>query len=425
MVWSLRCSFGQRIMPQNDAIKLRSPEQMNALMTVFDTTRQKSSTLTGGLHLRVFDNLDAVQDIWLALEQTAVGTCYQSFAWCNTWVENLAAIKNIKPYIVVAENEYGTVEFILPLQLRKKGGLKIIEILTAPQAGYAYALFKPDFLKTHAQHWFLEHFEFLIASLPEHDVFTLMDLPRVLFGQTNPMLQAQNFLAANLSHVLDLDSDYETLFKRRRSKASRRSIFKRDVKLEALTGLRFQVCVNDDDRIATLRTMFEQQEKRLAGFGIFNIFDANERAFFYNLASANAAEGPLLRLYKLSIEEDVLAVMVGGYQHGIFWALITSMDEDKFVKLSPGDYALRKVLDDLCQIDARVFDFSAGDTSYKHHWSDRRVPLHFIVRGNSFRGIIYAVVLLLKEKVKRLGKQTPFLNSLLFGIRRIVRGRRT
>jgi CelD/BcsL family acetyltransferase involved in cellulose biosynthesis len=425
MVWSLRSSVGVRFMPQNDAIKLRSPEQMNALMTVFDTTRQKSSTLTGGLHLRVFENLDAVQDIWLALEQSANGTCYQSFTWCKTWVDQLAAIKNIKPYIVVAENEYGTVEFILPLQLRQKNGLKIIEILTAPQAGYAYALFQPAFLKTHAHRWFLEHFEFLIASLPQHDVFTLMDLPGVLFGNTNPILQARNFLAANLSHVLDLDSDYETLFKRRRSKASRRSIFKRDVKLEALPGLKFELCVGDDVRIATLSTMFDQQEKRLAGFGIFNIFDASERAFFHTLVLAKSAEGHILRLYKLSINEEVLAVMLGGYQRGVFWALISSMDEGKLVKLSPGDYALRKVFQDLCRLGTGVFDFSAGDSRYKHHWSDRRVPLHFIVRGNSLRGITYAVALLLREKVKRLGKQTPFLNTLLFELRRIVRGRQT
>jgi CelD/BcsL family acetyltransferase involved in cellulose biosynthesis len=109
----------------------------------------------------------------------------------------------------------------------------------------------------------------------------------------------------------------------------------------------------------------------------------------------------------------------------VFWALISSMDEGKLVKLSPGDYALRKVFQDLCRLGTGVFDFSAGDSRYKHHWSDRRVPLHFIVRGNSLRGITYAVALLLREKVKRLGKQTPFLNTLLFELRRIVRGRQT
>jgi CelD/BcsL family acetyltransferase involved in cellulose biosynthesis len=411
-------------MPQNDATKLRSPDQMNALMTVFDTTRQMSPTLKGGLHLRVFDTLEAVKDIWQAHEQLAHGTCYQSYAWCNTWVNELAAIRNIKPCIVVAENEFGTVEFILPLQLRQKCGVTIVEILTAPQAGYAYALFKPEFLKNCAQHWFLENFEDLVACLPKHDVLMLKDIPGVLFGQPTPLLQAPNFLASNFSHVLDLDSDYTTLFNRRRTKASRRSISKRDTKLEALEGLKFQLCEDDEDRVASLQIMFDQQAQRLAGFGIFNIFDASERQFFYNLALTHSSTGRLLRLYKLSINGKVLGVMLGSYQYGVFWALISSMVEGELTRLSPGDYVLRKALEDLCGIGAQSLDFSAGDTNYKHHWSDRRVPLHFIVRGNSLFGIAFALFVVVREKIKRLAKRTPLLNTLLFGLRKFVRGRR-
>jgi hypothetical protein len=53
------------------------------------------------------------------------------------------------------------------------------------------------------------------------------------------------------------------------------------------------------------------------------------------------------------------------------------------------------------------------------------VPLHLIIRCNSIKGLPLALLLLVREKLKRFAKSTPVLNSALFSLRRRLKGRST
>ncbi len=423
MIFALRILWP--FVPQNDAIKLRTPDYMNAVMTSMDTKKQKMLYASGGLHLRVYTEIEDVREIWLHLEKTGLSTIYQTYAWCSAWLKRLAPRKSITAHIVVAENEFGIVEFILPLQRRISKGIAIIEILTAPQAGYGFGLFNRDFLSARAADWFASHFEHLTATLPRHDVLLLTDLPSVVMGSENPLLAVRHFLASNQSHIMGLETDYEALYQRRRSLVSRKSIRKRDAKLEAQPGLVFDIPENDLDCLKTMQTMFHQQEARLAEAGVHNIFDTDERQFFCDLTTSHADVLPILKPFRLRVDNDTIAVLLGGYHQGGYWALISSMSEGEFKRLSPGDYILRRIIQKLCENGTLSLDFSAGDSPYKYHWSDRQVPLNFIVRCNSLKGLPIALLFLLSEKLKRVGKRTPVLNTFLLELRKALKGRKT
>ena len=152
------------------------------------------------------------------------------------------------------------------------------------------------------------------------------------------------------------------------------------------------------------------------------MFDALEQQFITDLIQAETPEGPLVRPYRLMLDGIILAVMLGAYRHGTYWALISSLAEGELRKYSPGDYALRAMFKSLCEDGTTRLDFSAGDTAYKSNWSDHRFQLYFIVRATSFRGLPFAIGLLLREKIKRIAKTTPVLNTLLFDLRRLLRG---
>lgn len=423
MVWSLLLVRGPDIVTQNEARKLRTVAPMNAPLANSETDFAAAAPSVGGLRLRFFTDMEAIKPVWLALEATGISTVYQSFVWCRTWLSRVGKARNITPCIVVGENMFGETMFVLPLQLRHKYRVRIIECLTAPQGAYGFALFNTAFLSAKAGAWFSAHFNSVVAMLPRHDVLHIADIPGRITSYSSPFLSLQTFVAANQSHIMDLQPDYQALLEQKRSAESRRSMRKRDAKLQSSGRLNFELPDKLEERKATIQTMLEQQKARLAEAGVHGVFDDLEQQFITDLIHSQSAEGPLLRPYRLVLDGKILAVMLGAYRHGTYWALISSLAEGDIRKHSPGDYALRAMIKSLCEDGTVRLDFSAGDTAYKWHWSDRRIPLYFIVRATNLRGLPVAGFLLLREKMKRIAKTTPFLNTLVFNLRRYAFGR--
>jgi CelD/BcsL family acetyltransferase involved in cellulose biosynthesis len=397
---------------------------MNAPLASSDTHEAVVAPTVGGLRLRLFVDMEAVKPIWVALETTAVCTAYQSFVWCRSWMQRVGRKRGILPVILVAEDGFGTPMFVLPLQRRCKLGAVIVEAMTAPQGAYAFGLFNPNFTEVQAQVWFQNHFPALVAALPKHDILHLADLPSCIANYRNPLLAARHFLAANQSHIMALRPDYQALLEAKRAAESRRSIRKRDAKLAATGKLVFDLPLSLRERKTTVETMLAQQKVRLAEMGVHDVFDELEQQFITDLVHSQTPEGPFLRPYRLILDGNILAVMLGAYRHGTYWALISSLTTGDIRKHSPGDFALRAMIQSLCEDGTRCLDFSAGDTAYKSHWADQIIPLYFIVRTSTFKGLPLAVFILLREKLKGLAKRTPVLNAMLFKLRRILRGRK-
>ncbi len=375
------------------------------------------------LTLHIENSLAAVEQTWLELEQTGIATVYQSFTWCDTWVKSFASALHITPCIVVAENALGDVQFILPLQYRRSKGVRIIEILTSPQTGYGFGVFHEAFLQREAFKWFAEQFEHLVSILPPHDVLCLAPLPHMMFKAANPLLAVQHFRIANQSHIMDLRKDFTTLFAAKRSAETRRSIRKRDHKLATAGKLHFELPTSPQDFQDTLSTMFKDQQSRLAEAGVHHIFTPNEQNFIAALGGLQTTEGAFLRPYRLMLDGKILAVMLGAYFKNTYWALISSMADSPVSKHSPGDFALRAMIEALCKDGTQQLDFSAGDSDYKMHWADQQLSLHMVLRANTLRGLGVAALMLVRSQLKRLSKNNFMLRDALYLLRRVIAGR--
>jgi CelD/BcsL family acetyltransferase involved in cellulose biosynthesis len=395
---------------------------MNAPLAHSDTLVAQALPEIGGLRLRLHDNLASLEDLWRRLETHAVCTAYQSFDWCNIWVNRVGSSLAITPVIVVAENYFGEVLFILPLQKRKRFGLTIIEALSAPLGAYAFGLFHSDFYASKAQDWFEANLSTIIALLPKHDVFRLADIVEIVAGKSNPLRVGGSLVSANQCHVIDLHSDFQTFYEAKRPGRRRRYLRNRDAKLDAMGRVTFDLPTNDHDIRATMAVMFTDQEKRLAELGVHNVFSENEKQFFVDLALQEAATGRLMRPFRLTLDDTILAVISGVYFNKTFWALISSLADHDARKHSPGDYALRGAIKKMCEVGAEHYDFSVGDADYKSQWSDRQLQLYLILRARTLPGLALATVMLAKEKTKRIVKASPLLFGALATARRVFRG---
>lgn len=375
------------------------------------------------LTLTVCDSLALVERQWNDFEQKAHATFYQSFLWCRAWCETVGKAKNIDIRIVTAQDRRGEMVFILPLQIRRRLGVRVLEWLGTPHTTYGHGLVAPNFLGE-AQEWFSRHWSQIVRLAGPADAVFLDNMPDVLDGESHPLRQLFNLCGPNRCYRMVLISDYEILLCQKRSKETRRYYRKKERAFTMQGNLSFELPSSREETRETLRIMFAQQEKRLGERGIHGVFGPIERDFIHRLADLQDQDDPVFLPYMLKFNGQVLAVLLGGVHANAFWAMISSLAETELRKHSPGDLALRRSIEASCKRGLAHFDFAAGDTPYKLHWADTVTPLYMMLSTLKIRALPWVWLIGAKIIGKRLIKQSPALRNAAMNLRRILLGTR-
>jgi CelD/BcsL family acetyltransferase involved in cellulose biosynthesis len=388
------------------------------LATLTKTATPAGAPLKLSLHKRIED----IEALWRDFEKTGHTTLYQTCLWCRAWVETAGKAARADPRIVVGTAASGEPMFILPLQIRKRWGVTVLEWLGAPHNGYGFGLFAPSFMDS-ARGWFAAHWPEIVELAGPCDAVALTDMPERLEGTPHPFSDLFNVAGANRSYGMTLEANFETVYTAKRSGETRRHDRRKFDALKAKGDVSFGLPSGRAATHETLSSMFIQQEQRLAEHGVHGVFGAVERAFIHRLADLDDESDPVLLPYRLSFNGEIQAVMLGARHGGTFWALISSLGAHDLRKYSPGDLALRKTIEACCQAGLQRFDFAAGDTSYKLHWADETVGLHAQIRAANFRGLPFVMALAASISLKRLIKKSPASRRLLESLRTALFGR--
>jgi CelD/BcsL family acetyltransferase involved in cellulose biosynthesis len=373
--------------------------------------------------ISIYENLTDISQIWIKFQRHAVTTLYQTFQWCSTWQSTVGRSRGVIPQVIVARSASGEVVFILPLQIRKVFGIKILEWHGYPDVNYGYGLFSAAFLPK-AHEWFCDNFSSVLDIPAAHDVLALRDMPELISGRVHPLQSAFNIKGANRSYAMDLKPDYGTLYSEKRSAQSRRSIRKRDMRLAACGKITFGLPATLTETHALIDEMFSQKTARLSELGVHGVFGPEEKAFVHGLADETIEGHPLLMQYALKCDGKILAVILGGYHDNTYWTLISSLTGGEARKHSPGDYVLRHMIEACCKSGFSRVDFAAGDYSYKSQWADEIIPLHATLRARNIKGLLCVAAGAALLTIKRLIKQTPFLRQSALQLRRALVGKK-
>ena len=379
---------------------------------------------TDELRIEIRPSIAASLADWRRFEREAVGTLYQNSTWCQAWSETVGSSIQISPRIVFVTNAAAEIQLVLPLQIRRRQGVRVLEWLGSPHHNYGLGLYRPAFLAV-AEDWFATHWDRLLSLIGGFDAIALTEMPDSLQGRPNPMRKLGNLRSANPSFHLDLEPDFEALHARRKSAERRRASRKHENGLAQAGPVWFGLPEDKASLISLIDTMFDHQRARLAELGIHGVFGPQERQFIQRLAEIQDADDPILAPYAFSCGGQVLAVMLGGLHGNTYWALISSLAPGPLRKYSPGDLALRRTIEACCKRGLTGFDFSAGDSAYKRGWTDDVIEMSCTVRGLNLRGIAWAGLFALRLAAKRAIKQSPLLFSVTQGMRRSLWGARS
>lgn len=368
--------------------------------------------------VNLHSSLAELESDWLFLQKNGLCTFFQTYEWCKAWHETAGEARRAEPAVICGRDPEGNLLFILPFAIERHLGSQVLYWYSAAEITYGMGVFDRRFLNESPlaieQLW-----PDILSALGGIDAVRLDNQPQAWEGVDNPLRFLFTTRGANQSYRMSLLDDYQTLYEQKRSASSRRGARKRDKKLFAAGDVKFGLPETGHAIYDLINTMINQQQDRLGQKGIRSVYDETRRAFLHQLANATKQDGtPVLLPYYLSVDEEICAVMLGGSFQSTYWALISSLTPDsRLYNLSPGDHALRATIEAVCNRQYRVFDFAAGDTDYKIHWSDEIVPLFETIEAVTTRGTVLSAVTAIKTTAKRVVKQTPWLFSLAQSIR--------
>jgi CelD/BcsL family acetyltransferase involved in cellulose biosynthesis len=368
---------------------------------------------------------NSIRELWVPFQRIASTTLFGTLHWAELWQTHIGDKLGAKPRIIVARDRYGAVQFIMPLQIRRRMGLDILEWHGYPDVNYGYGLYAKSFLPR-ASEWFKDHLQRVLTAAGPYDAVSLHDMPETMAGWPHPLRAHFNLHAANATFLLQLDADYEALYRRRRAAETRRANGRKDHRLAESGRLDFFKPKSPDDIQRYVSVMIEQKTKQLAARGVHEVFGPGETALILGLAASTQDEQPLTETHVVTLDGEPLAVTFGGRVDGTYWFYVSSLADNAAArKHSPGDYALRRTIEACCASGLKSFDFGVGDAEYKRGWADRTAPLHVILRANNLRGLPWVMLQAGRLWATRQVKQNAGLRAAAFALRRRLRGSRS
>lgn len=373
------------------------------------------SRLAGDAVVLTLDGeLDAVAPVWQALEREASHTFFQTFAWLAAWQRHVGAPGGVVPVIVTARHPDGTLLFILPLAIHRRGALRRLTFLGADLCDYNAPVLHPQFETMVDDRAFAELWPRLLGQLHadrrfRFDLIDLSKMPERVGEQPNPLLVLSTRANPSGAHVTALGGSWDELYASKRSADTRKRERRQLRQLADYGEIRFIDTLEGDERRRTLDLLFEQKAQSFARMGVRDIFArAGYRELFTGFAMA-AESRHLVHLSRLEVGPMIAAVSLGFVSGSRYLLVISSYDGGEVARFGPGRAHLHQLLRLAIQNGLSVFDFTIGDEAYKDDWSDARLTLRDHLSAANWRGAIVVAFTSRYRAAKREIKQNPVL----------------
>ena len=378
-----------------------------------------------GLAVTVHSAPNEIATDWQAFEQALTAGRAIS-TWCLAWYKAHTRTKRVSPFIVVGRNTSGDLEFVLPLEQRCLGPLKV---LVAPGAGHTtyyagvYSERVLDMFKNDEGTDFWEH---VLNCIGKVDAILIEGFSVDKFGPHHPLALLPHTEAAHGSMRMDISSNWAAQYEKMitpKLKADDRRCAKR---LSELGELKHYIARTRGQRHALLDVLLQQKATQFAAMNVVDPFKSDEIIAFYRELIDIDADQPETSLYfsALTLDGAPLAANFGLLEEGEMCGLITSMTDANERRFSPGRLLLGYTNNHLSDIGAKGHDFGMGMLPYKSVWCQRNIRRLHVQIGFSLIGKLYLwqkhSVQLLKnwlkthDGVKRTLKRILHVQSRIF-----------
>lgn len=329
-------------------------------------------------------DISAIRSDWAALERNGRHTPFQSRAWLEPWYEIVAPHFGARPlFIRVRDRASGAPIMLLPLARRRDSGLTLVEFADLGVSDYHAPLFAPEMAELRGRAAAL--WAQVQAALRPADLFRFEKAPPLVGGLRNPLIDLarrhMNFSAWDVA----LPADRAAFDAGLADQSFLRELSRKGRRLAGRGAVHFAEAVTLEERRRALQTLCAQRAARFAELGRDNILQrAPFEAFYEKVALAEGDR--VARLFTLSVDEEIVATILGLGRGGRFCMIMSTIGDERWKSCSPGNVAMDRLVSHLIGEGGGVLDFTIGDEAYKRSFGAVERQLGAGVQSLSWRG---------------------------------------
>ena len=324
--------------------------------------------------LEIHQDFAAVEAIWRRLEADPgmVLTPYQRFDFAAAWQRHVGARNGITPLIAVGYDA-GTPVCLLPLGCRQVAATRQAEFLGGKHANFNMAIWRRDYGATATA----DAIEGLLAPLGDAvDALILLNQPERWNGLRRLLLLLPHSVSADPAYHGALMPDFEALLAARMSTSKRKKLRNRERALAQHGTVIFRRAETAEDAQSILAAFHDQKAQRMRELGVGNVFaEPGVAEFIAEAAAILPGREPVIELYALSTNDEIVATSAGVVAGGRFSTMFNSITRTATAQASPGQILLNRLVQSTCERGLHTFDLGVGEAQYKEIFCNDPEPL--------------------------------------------------
>ena len=350
---------------------------------------------------------------WVDFEKIAVKTPFQSFAWLSHWQKTVGGpLLSVQPQIVLLYDEEQTIA-ILPLSIRRKFGIKVLEWLGGINTDYMGPLIlsKYPYDSENKRIW-----NDIKSKIGEYDSIHVQKQPEwtVQFldgiGFSNISYRKLKAYKTSLPHTWD------ALYNNKSSK-TRQTDRRKYRRLEKIGKVNVIIGESEEQTQKIISSLFKQKSRRYRETSEWDMLAVEEYRQFYQGLTNLSSDNIKVHCAALSVGNVMVATHVGIVDKDTFYYLMPANEGGEWVRYSIGRLLLLELIKWSIESGLKYFDFTVGGEAYKKEWSDIENNFYEFIKPISFKGQVYALHQCLKRTILELSWFGSRIKNILNWVR--------
>ncbi len=332
----------------------------------------------------------------------------QSLPWISAWI---ASSRSDTLLAVLWRGNLPV--YALALDIEKAGPFRVARLMSGRHANGNFPAADPGFLSS-GTFDLAPIVTAIRAARPDIDAMALERLLPEWDGIANPLNANKSFPSPNVALAVDLEGGFDALLSRSSGKRKRKKHRSQTRKFETAGGFRRVEAGTPAETRRLLDAFFAMKSHRLEKMGVANVFGEEKvRSFFHKLfAEALDEATPPFVLHGLEVGGTLRAVTGSSRSGKRLICEFGAIADDDLAHASPGDFLFFDNIEEACQQNLSVYDFSVGDEPYKRMWCDIET-MHFdVVIALSTKGRLLASQMRHSARLKAVIKNSPLIWKL-------------
>ncbi|MDP1788246.1 MULTISPECIES: GNAT family N-acetyltransferase [Pseudomonadota] len=362
------------------------------------------------INIRIFNSFSDVETIWRSFEKTSDNYAFQNFDWLKHWHETIGI--TTKPCLVVVEYPAGKPVMILPLGLEKRYSVDCLVWLGGIVSDYLGPLLCTDFSQNFPFDFSQTVWPLITVRLPAYDAILFEKMPKLINGQTNPLVSLPCIPTPNNAYATHLDKSLDSFLKEKRSSKSIATEKRKHRRLREYGQIEFVLAQHSEQIHRFLGDMMTQKSRSYKEMGVANLFDDSQICTFFRNLSVDFCSNGFVHLSALTLDGRTIATLWGLVYKKRFYHLYPTYEKSELIKYAPGGLLMWHMFEWCMNNGVEIYDFTIGDESYKDQWSDQELFLYDCYQGRTILGVGYTGLFKMTGLLKYKIKHTPKLWKL-------------